>query len=242
MNRSDNRRFAVVTGARGDIGSAISQHLERSGLQVIEVDVIAAETQSGRISVVVDLCDTDATRDCAAQIAAEYSPLTFVHCAGRLYEDSLDDVLAEDVEAAYRLAAGAAIWFSQAMLPAMKASHFGRIVLVGSRAMLGLPKRTAYSASKASLAGLVRTWALELGEFGVTVNLVSPGPVDTRMLRAGIPADSSLDGALRARIPLKRLGTPDDVARAVAFFTNPANGWITGQNLFVCGGTSVGSL
>jgi len=127
-------------------------------------------------------------------------------------------------------------------LPEMKRHGFGRIVIIGSRAMLGLETRTSYSATKAAQIGLVRTWAMELGLHGITVNAIAPGPIVTDMFTAVVPEDSDKAARIAAGLPVKRLGRPDDVARAAMFLAAPENGFITGQCLFVCGGASLGSL
>jgi len=116
-------------------------------------------------------------------------------------------------------------------------------VLMSSRGALGLATRTAYAATKAGMVGMARTWALELAADGITVNVVAPGPIaDTEMFRSVVPEASERERALAAAIPVKRLGRSDDVARAVMFFCDPANGFVTGQTLYVCGGASLGSI
>jgi 3-oxoacyl-[acyl-carrier protein] reductase len=93
------------------------------------------------------------------------------------------------------------------------------------------------------MLGLARTWSLELAKHGVTVNVVAPGPIaDTEMFHELIPADSAKLAAVTQAVPVGRLGTPNDVARAILFFVSPQSSFITGQTLFVCGGTSVGSI
>jgi NAD(P)-dependent dehydrogenase (short-subunit alcohol dehydrogenase family) len=90
---------------------------------------------------------------------------------------------------------------------------------------------------------LARSWALELAPAGITVNVVAPGPIGgTEMFRGVIPAGDPREQSLANSIPVKRLGRPDDVARAVMFFSDRANSFVTGQALYVCGGSSVGSL
>jgi NAD(P)-dependent dehydrogenase (short-subunit alcohol dehydrogenase family) len=116
------------------------------------------------------------------------------------------------------------------------------VVLLSSRAALGLATRTSYSATKAGMLGMARTWALELAPDGITVNVVAPGPIRTDMFHAVIPAGSDKECQFAASIPVKRLGEVEDVARAVDFFIDRRNGFVTGQVLYVCGGTSVGSL
>ena len=131
----------------------------------------------------------------------------------------------------------------QANLATMKAQRYGRIVLVSTRAVLGLARRTVYSATKSALLGLSRTWALELAPSGITSNVIAPGPVaETEMFHEVIPVGSSRIDTIAAAVPVGRLGKPDDVARAVMFFVAPEGDFVTGQTLFVCGGTSVGSI
>jgi len=153
------------------------------------------------------------------------------------------EVKLDDLDALVELHLGCAIQLLQATLPAMEERHFGRVVLLSSRAALGLPTRTNYSATKAGMLGLARTWALELGAHGITVNVVAPGPIEaTEMFHEVIPVDSPKLPRIVDSIPVKRLGRPEDVARAVLFFAAPEAGFVTGQTLFVCGGTSVGSI
>jgi NAD(P)-dependent dehydrogenase (short-subunit alcohol dehydrogenase family) len=128
------------------------------------------------------------------------------------------------------------------MLPAMKAARYGRIVLVSSRAVLGLPTRTTYSATKSGMLGMARTWALELAPVGITVNVVAPGPIETANFHSVVPEGSPQVEKVKQAIPVRRLGQPDDVARAVLFFADRNAGFVTGQVLYVCGGTSVGTL
>jgi len=113
---------------------------------------------------------------------------------------------------------------------------------VSSRAVLGLPTRTSYSATKAGMLGMARTWALELATFGITVNVVAPGPIKTANFHGVIPEGSPQVDHVIQSIPVKRLGQPEDVARAVMFFADREAGFVTGQVLYVCGGTSVGTL
>ena len=158
--------------------------------------------------------------------------------------DVLEDVKLQDLDALVQLHLASPLLLVQAALPAMKAAGFGRIVLLSSRAVLGLAARTAYSATKAGLIGMARTWALELAPHGITVNVVAPGPIaETAMLaRGGAGRQRERGEAGRQHSRSRRLGRPEDVARAVMFFAAAESGFITGQTLFVCGGASVGSL
>ncbi|MBS0367102.1 MAG: SDR family oxidoreductase [Proteobacteria bacterium] len=235
---------AIVTGASSGIGAHTAHALLQQGYEVINVSLEPpAASSPGIRTVLADLCDPHSARDTFAQLAQEGAATTLVHCAGAIRERPLEEVTAEDLDALSRLHAGAAVALVQANLPAMKAAHFGRIVLVTTRAVLGLARRTAYSSSKAGLIALARTWALELAPYGITSNCVAPGPIaDTAMFHDLVPRGSERLAALARAVPVGRTGTPADVARAIMFFVNPEASFITGQTLFVCGGTSVGSL
>jgi NAD(P)-dependent dehydrogenase (short-subunit alcohol dehydrogenase family) len=234
----------LLTGASSGIGLAAAQAFLDQGYEVVSLALEACPLAAPRLkSLKVDLTDTAATRAVALELAAESPATTIVHCAGAIREKSLEDTDIADFTALSNLHVGAAISLVQANLPAMKAAHHGRIVLIASRAVLGLAKRTAYAATKAGMLGLVRTWALELASHGVTVNAIAPGPIaQTEMFESLIPPESPKMAAALRQIPAGRFGTPTDVARAVMFFADPKSSFITGQTLFVCGGTSIGSI
>ncbi|QGZ61011.1 SDR family NAD(P)-dependent oxidoreductase [Paraburkholderia acidisoli] len=237
------KQAAIVTGGNAGIGRAIVEHLLEAGYDVVSLDLRSSAPGHARLHTMeVDLCDADATRAAAAEIAARHGPTTLIHNAGVIRPALLADVAHADLLALTNLHLAAPVTLAQAMLPAMREAHFGRLVLISSRAALGLATRTAYSATKAGMLGLVRTWALELGPLGVTANAIAPGPVQTDMFHAVVPADSPKVAQIAAGIPVGRLGQPDDIARAAMFFAAPENGFVTGQTLYVCGGTSTGSL
>ena len=237
-------RTAIVTGGSTGIGLAICQSLLDADIDVINLSRRAAGIDAPRLrSIALDLTDAAATRRVAGEIATQVPVTTIVHNAGATRQKSLENVTLEDLDALVNLHLSAALSLLQANLPAMKSAHFGRIVLIASRAMLGLVNRTAYAATKAGMVGLARTWALELAPFGITVNVVAPGPIEeTEMFDAVVGNDPARRNRLAESIPVRRLGLPSDVARAVAFFVDPTAGFVTGQTLFVCGGASVGSL
>jgi 3-oxoacyl-[acyl-carrier protein] reductase len=186
--------------------------------------------------------DRAATAQAAQEVARRFEPTTVVHNAGVIRAALLADVKLDDLDALVDLHLGCAILLVQATLPAMRAQRFGRIVLLSSRAAVGLATRTSYSATKAGMLGMARTWALELAPEGITVNVVAPGPIRTDMFYDVVEEGSEKERALAASVPVRRLGESADVARAVSFFADAANGFVTGQVLYVCGGTSVGSL
>ena len=233
-----------MTGASSGIGLATAQAFLDEGYEVINFLRRNCPLNSPRLtSIAVDLSDAAATRDAVTAAAAQTPATTIVHCAGAIRERPIENVSLADLEELGNLHLGAPLSLVQANLPAMKQARFGRIVLISSRAVLGLAKRTAYAATKAGMLGLARTWALELAAYGITVNVVAPGPIaDTEMFEELIPPASAKMAAAAKQVPVGRLGTPQDVARAVPFFTNPKASFVTGQTLFVCGGTSVGSI
>ena len=237
-------RTAIVTGGSTGIGVAICRSLLDQGCNVVCLARRPAGLSSPRLrSVLVDLGDVEATRQAAREVAQAEPVTIVVHNAGTIREKPIEDVPVSDVDALVHLHLAAPLLLVQETLPAMRAAAFGRVVLISSRAVLGLAKRTAYAATKAGMLGLARTWALELGPSGITVNVVAPGPIEeTEMFDNVVPKDSARKVALAQSIPVRRLGLPQDVARAVAFFTDPAAGFVTGQTLYVCGGASVGSL
>lgn len=240
---SDERPTAVVTGGSAGIGESICRHLLADGYRVLNLSRRESSYEHDWLTDKhVDLTDLDATRAAISELAAAHRITHLVHNAGVIRPSPIEGVDIDDVEYLTKLHVHAGIILVQGVIDAMKAADFGRIVIVGSRAMLGLETRTAYSATKAAQAGLVRTWAMELGRHGITVNLVAPGPVVTDMFTEVVPADSDRAQRIAQSIPVRRLGRPDDVARAVMFLLSPDNGFVTGQCLFVCGGASLGSL
>ena len=234
---------AAVTGGSAGIGKAICEDLLGKGYEVVSLSLRKTEIDHPRLhSIEVDLTDRAATADAVADLVRRFEVTTLVHNAGVIRPALLADVKLDDLDALVALHLGSAIQLVQAALPRMRARHFGRVVLLSSRAAVGAVRRTAYSATKAGMLGMVRTWALELAADGITVNAVAPGPIRTDMFYEVVPQGSEQERALAAAVPVKRLGEAADVARAVGFFTDPANSYVTGQVLYVCGGTSVGSL
>lgn len=243
MSDIQDQRTVIVTGGSAGIGAAICRAFAASGHVVISLSRRSASAPFITRAVAVDLMDPLATQQCATELARSHPASIIVHNAGAVREKALEEASMDDLAALSHLHMGAALALVQANLSHMKQQHHGRVVMVSTRAILGLAKRTAYSATKAGMIGMTRTWALELAPFGITVNAVAPGPIaDTEMFDEVIPPDSPRLQALAQSMPVKRLGRPADVARAVEFFAAPESGFITGQTLFVCGGTSVGSI
>jgi NAD(P)-dependent dehydrogenase (short-subunit alcohol dehydrogenase family) len=236
-------RTALVTGGSAGIGAGICRHLLEDGYTVLNLSRRPSPTVHERLhDYAVDLSDLEATAEVAARVAEVHQVTDLVHNAGVIRPALLGSVDLADLEMVSNIHVGAAIVLAQAVLPGMKAAGNGRIILISSRAALGLQTRTCYSATKSGMMGMARTWALELGPEGITVNVVAPGPIaETEMFDDAIKEQEKRD-AIAASIPVQRLGNPADVARAVRFFLAPENSFITGQTLLVCGGASLGSL
>jgi acetoacetyl-CoA reductase/3-oxoacyl-[acyl-carrier protein] reductase len=232
-------RVAVVAGGAGAIGAAIGARLIECGATVYCLDRPGHEPPAPMHAVACDVSDETAVAAALAGIDRAAGRLDIVvHAAGitrdaRLWKSTASDwnlVLSTNLTSAFHLL--------RAAVPIMRHSGQGSIVLIssinGERGKIG---QSSYAASKAGLNALARTAARELGAFGIRVNAVAPGWIDTPMT-AGVPAD--VRQRAQDESPLGRLGEPDDVARAVVFLTSALGRHITGQVLRVDGGQLIG--
>lgn len=240
---SDKDFTAVVTGTSSGIGLDLARRMLDRGWHVVGLSRRAPDFTHGRLeSVSVDLLDEAETAAVAKDIARRRKVTHIVHNAGLVWPNLLEDVKPEEVDGLTRLHVTSPMILTQALIPGMRERGFGRIVFVTSRASMGVPTRTAYSATKAAVHGMARTWALELGPDGITVNVVAPGPILTDNFWGIVPKGSEREQKIAGQLPVRRLGTVDDVSRAVLFFAEAEAGFVTGQVLFVCGGGSLGGL
>lgn len=228
------RERVLVTGGTHGIGAAIAQRCREDGYDVTILD------KEGDDAIHCDLSDPNATAEALASILADGPVTRLVNNVGAVFPASLEDQTLASFESAISLNLRTAFQCAQALAPGMKEENFGRIVSVSSRAALGKLKRTAYSATKAGLIGMTRTWALELGAHGITSNAVAPGPIATDLFLKANPSDSPETQRIIDSVPLKKMGTPEDVAHAVAYFLDDRSGFVTGQTAYVCGGITVG--
>lgn len=236
------KEATLVTGGSSGIGRAICTMLLEAGRTVVNLDYVLPQwSHPNLVNCQADLTDAAQTRERAQEIVSQYAITALVNNAGATRPGTIDTATIDDLDYVVALHLQASLILIQACLPALRACGNGRIVNMSSRAALGKPERVVYSATKAGLVGMTRTLAMELGGDGITVNAIGPGPIATELFRKSNP-----DGAPRTQkiidsIIVKRLGTPEDVARATLFFLSPENSFITGQVLYVCGGVTLGT-
>jgi NAD(P)-dependent dehydrogenase (short-subunit alcohol dehydrogenase family) len=236
-----SKSLALVTGASRGIGRAILQRLLKDGFEVLNFSRTPADqTLAGETFESVDLMDPKATGQAIKHWAGQREIVHLVNNAGMIRVAALEAVTPEDVQDMVNLNLMAPMILTQALIPAMQAKGYGRVVNIGSRAALGKQGRTVYSATKAGIVGMTRTWALELAKHGVTVNAIAPGAIATDLFLAANPEDSEQTRKLKASVPLGRIGQPQEIAHMVGMLFDPLAGYTTGQVIYVCGGLSVG--
>jgi len=247
--RFEPGRVAVVTGAARGIGLGIARRLAQEGLRVALFDrdaaaldaalgALAAE-RTDPIGVTVDLTDSAAVNAAVAEVNRRAGRIDcLVNNAGAVRDMRFLKMTDEDWDLVIDTNLRSQFLCCRAVLPGMVERGDGRIVNISSRAWLGGFGQANYSAAKGGVVSLTRSLAIEFAAKGVTVNAIAPGIVDTPLFRNFAP---EVQDKLKASVPVRRIGTADDIALAVEFFLDPAASYVTGQTLYVCGGRSLSS-
>jgi 3-oxoacyl-[acyl-carrier protein] reductase len=229
-------KLALVTGASRGIGRAIAEELAKHGARVVGTATSEPGAQNvPGIGKVLNVRDT-AQMDCVIesiqkelgdiQILVNNAGITRDNLALRMKDAEWDEVIETNLRAVWRL--------SRAVMRGMMKARWGRIISITSVVgAAGNPGQANYAAAKAGVVGMTKSLARELASRNITVNCVAPGFIDTDMTRALSDEQKS---ALLGQIPLGRLGTPQDVAAAVAYLASPGGGYVTGAVLHVNGG------
>jgi 3-oxoacyl-[acyl-carrier protein] reductase len=229
----------LVTGGSQGIGAAIVQRALGSGYACTVLDRVAPAAGEAAEFFAVDLTDTRAIAAAVARAARDHAITRLVNNVGVAYPAGVEDAQSDDLRQMMEINVVAAVEIARLLIPGMKAAGFGRIVNISSRSALGRANMSLYAATKAAVNALTRSWALELAPHGITVNAVGPGVIGTDLLARTFPEGSERRLALERSIPAGRIGEPEDIAGAVSYFLGADARYVTGQILYVCGGTSI---
>jgi len=248
---TDSSRVAIVTGAARGIGAAAARRLAADGMAVAVLDLDAgtcAETvdaisaAGGRaVPVGADVSDASQVEAAVGKVAAELGPpVVLVNNAGIIRDNMLFKMSEDDWDMVLGVHLRGAFLMSRAAQKFMVDQRFGRIVNLSSSSALGNRGQVNYSAAKAGLQGFTKTLAIELGQFGVTANAVAPGFIATDMTaataaRVGMSFED-FQAAAATRIPVRRVGQPDDIAHVISFLVSEGAGFVSGQVIYVAGG------
>ncbi len=245
------QRVAVVTGGARGIGAGTAKRLAADGLAVAVLDLKAGDcgatvdaiTAAGgkALAVGADVSDADQVQAAVDQVAAELGPpAVLINNAGVIRDNMLFKMTVDDWDTVLAIHLRGSFLMSKACQKHMVDQRFGRIVNLSSSSALGNRGQANYSAAKAGLQGFTKTLAIELGQFGITANAVAPGFIATDMTaataaRIGIGFED-FQKAAAASIPVRRVGTPDDVAHVISFLVSEGAGFVSGQVIYVAGG------
>jgi 3-oxoacyl-[acyl-carrier protein] reductase len=246
-----SQRVAVVTGAARGIGAGTAKRLAADGFAVAVLDLkegdsgatVDAIRQAGGTALAVgaDVSDTDQVKAAVDKIASDLGgPAVLVNNAGVIRDNMLFKMTDDDWDTVLGIHLRGSFLMSRACQKYMVDAKWGRIVNLSSSSALGNRGQVNYSAAKAGLQGFTKTLAIELGQFGVTANAVAPGFIATDMTaataaRMGIGFED-FQKAAAASIPVRRVGTPDDVAHVISFLVSEGAGFVSGQVIYVAGG------
>lgn len=233
----------IVTGAASGIGEATARLFAAEGARVVAVDLPGTrleEAHAGTANIVPvfdNVADETAAERLVGRAVSEFGGLdVLVNNAGTASNQLAEVATLEEWDRVFSVNIRGVFLLCRAAIPQLRAAGGGRLVNVASvmaeRTDYGL---SAYCASKAGVAGLTRTLALELGKFGITANWIEPGAIETGMTRQNF-AQEHIRAVWEKKSPMKRLGQPIDVARAILFLASDDSAFVTGQGLVVDGG------
>lgn len=244
-------RSAIVTGSARGIGAGIAKRLASDGAKVAVIDlnqeacletVREIEAQGGTaIALGCDVSNADQVQTAVAKVAEEFGGVDIlVNNAGITRDNLLFKMTEDDWDMVMNVHLKGSFLCSRAAQKYMVEKKYGKIVNLSSVSALGNRGQANYSAAKAGLQGFTRTLAIELGPFNINVNAVAPGFIDTEMtrqtaLRMGLDPEDFKKGAA-ARIPLRRVGVPADIANVIAFLVSDDASYVSGQIIYVNGG------
>jgi 2-hydroxycyclohexanecarboxyl-CoA dehydrogenase len=230
-------KTALVTGGASGIGRAIADRLRADGHHVATIDLATSDTDFAYVADVTDREQVDTALDA---VHAALGPVTIlVNAAGMTSFRRFANITSDEWNKVVDVNLNGVFHVTQAVLPDMLDAGWGRIVNISSSSThSGSPFQAAYVAAKTAVNGLTKTLALEYGPQGITANVIPPGSIDTPMLRKaeerGLLGGSIED--IASRIPVRRIGLPEDIAATCAFLVSDEAGYITGQIVGVNGG------
>lgn len=232
-------KTVVITGASKGIGLATSHRLAGAGYQVIGIARSKPQDHFPGEFFTCDLSNQKETDEMIKTLLESFQIDALINNVGAGGPQPLGSIDLNILHSLYDINVRTAVQMTQGLIEWMKKRRWGRVVNLSSRAIFGVPSRTSYAAAKSAIIGCTRVWALELAPFGITVNAVAPGPVETPAFREIRPIGSKEEKELLDQIPMGRVGKPNEVAAAIEFLLSEDASFITGQTLCIDGGGSL---
>lgn len=239
-------KVAIVTGSARGIGAATARRLAQEGVKVVINDIQRERAEQTAAQLVADgfqahCVVADVTRQADVQRLVDETVQCFggvhilVNNAGAPRDKYLTKMTEDDWDFVIDVMLKGAFLMSKAVMPTLIEQGWGRVINLSSRAHLGNPTQANYSAAKAGLIGMAKALSMEEGRYGITVNCVAPGFIETEMIQA-LPTYEAIKERAIAAQPVKRVGRPDDIADAIAFLASDRASFISGEVLHVTGG------